>query len=381
VVALGGALLGMPPDSAGLLGGVLAVISGAAMAMARRRPLTVVAVQALFVVVTGRASPSASAAVVVLLLLSLGVLAYTRKWLATAAGATVTYAALVLNLFGTTSWQLYYPNALVQLIQLVSLAGLTAMPVAFGRYLYGVRGARQVAEERAVEAETHRIVETRAVRLAERTRLARDLHDIVAHHVGAMTLRASSGKVALDAGGDTAIASEALSDVAATGRHVLDELRALLAVLRDPDAVDTVDAEALVTDPEATIVDAVERVRAAGVPVTVDLDPRLGDASLLVRATTARVAQEALTNVLKHAGAGTPAQLGVHVTETGSVLLAVRNDEPAGPAPRPAVLPSSRLGLAGMRERVALLGGRLVAAPRVAGGWEVKMELPAKGAR
>ncbi len=232
----------------------------------------------------------------------------------------------------------------------------------------------RASEARLLEAEARQHAAVRAAQLAERSRLAHDLHDIVAHHVVAMTLRASSGRLAVDTSGDVAVAAAALGDIAETGRRVLDELRGLLAVLHDPDATDD---KALVTEPKAAIADAVARVRTAGVPVTFDLGPGLAGASLLVQTTAARVVQEALTNVLKHAGPGTATRLTARVEPPHTLWIRIENEHPVERPLPPAVLPGSGHGLAGMRNRVALLGGTLTAGPTQDGGWTVAVALPA----
>jgi signal transduction histidine kinase len=187
-----------------------------------------------------------------------------------------------------------------------------------------------------------------------------------------MTLRASSAKLAVDTRGDVAAASAALADVTAAGRQALEDLRHLLAVLGDPDAID---AEVLLADPNATIEDAVTRLSDAGVSVDVELDPRLVEAALVTRVTVARVIQEALTNVLKHAGPGTSGRVTVATCPAGGLRLRVVN----GPAvAQRSVLPLSGHGLAGMRDRVDLLGGKLVAGPTPDGGWSVTVDLPGR---
>jgi signal transduction histidine kinase len=302
------------------------------------------------------------------MLIVLGALAYRYGWRVGGIGWAYTYLVM-LTVAGFP-----FPPKGTELLQAFAEAGLAAAPVAFGRYVRGVHKAAAVAEERLVETEAWRHAETRAARLAERTRLAHDLHDIVAHHVGAMTLRASSGRLAMDTSGDVAVASTALADIADSGRHVLSELRGLLAVLHDPDAIGE---EAMVTDPKAAIADAVARVRAAGVPITTDLDPGLDGTSLLVRATAARIVQEALTNVLKHAGPSTATRLVMTIEAPHTLRLRIDNDPPVGPPPAAADLPASGHGLAGMRDRAALLGGVLTAGPTPDGGWTVAVALPA----
>src|SRR4029450_11585112 len=135
-------------------------------------------------------------------------IAYRHSWQVAGIGWIFTFVAVVY-----WSGSPAAPCAPLTILPLLIQAALAAAPIAFGRYLRGVRAARAVARERVAEAEALQSVETRAARLAERSRLARDLHDILAHHVGAMTLRASSGRLALDTSGDVAVAADALGDI------------------------------------------------------------------------------------------------------------------------------------------------------------------------
>jgi signal transduction histidine kinase len=343
---------------------VAGALAGLVVFGVRRWPAPILVLLGLFGVVpkvpTGLVIPC--------MLVVLGVLAYRYSWRAAGIGWAFTYLVMLANA------GFFMPPKPTELLQAFAEAGLAAAPVAFGRYLRGVHSAAAVAEERLAETEAWRHAETRAAQLAERTRLAHDLHDIVAHHVGAMTLRASSGQLAVDTSGDVALASTALADIADTGRQVLSELRGLLAVLHDPDAIGET---AMVTEPKAAISDAVARVRAAGVPITFDLDPGLDGTSLLVRSTAARIVQEALTNVLKHAGPGTATRLVATIETPHTLRLRIDNDPPAGTRLAAADLPASGHGLAGMRDRVALLGGVLTAGPTTDGGWAVSVALPA----
>jgi signal transduction histidine kinase len=343
------------------------VLSALAVAGLRRRPKTVLFVQAVLALLSGLDPSPGAALSLVLLLVTLGTVAYRSSWPVTIPCAVLVYLVLLVPASLSGKRTGIEPR---DLLPMVTLAGLTATPVASGRYLLGVRRAAAVAEERAADAEARRLVESEAARLTERTRLARDLHDIVAHHVGAMTLRASSAKLAVETGGDPAVAATALGDVATAGRRVLDELRGLLLLLREPDPGA---GPGLLADPEATMLDAVEQVRASGVPIRVDVDAALGRSSLLVRATVARAVREALTNVLKHAGPGTPTAVTVVPVAPASLRAVVHNDPPV--SARPALPPSGH-GLTGMRERVALLGGVLDAGPTPTGGWSVTVELP-----
>jgi signal transduction histidine kinase len=327
----------------------------------------VLAAQAALVVAGGGATPFATIVSMSLMLVTLTVVALRYGPWVVAVGWAVAYAAMLVVLAVNTP-KTEFP---LILLGMTSFAGISLVPVVLARYVRGLRSAAALAQERTAEAEQRRTIEVRATRLAERTRLARDLHDVVAHNVGAMTLRASSARLALDSGADRAVAADALSDVAATGRRVLDELRVLLGILREPD---TATGEALLTDPDAAMAEAVERVRSAGVPVEITVDTGLADASPLARATIARVVQEALTNVLKHAGPGTPSRVAVSVSPS-ALRAEVSNDRPALVLGTPA-LPTSGHGLAGMRERVELLGGELSAGPTPSQGWSVTVDLP-----
>jgi signal transduction histidine kinase len=343
------------------------VLSIAVTGAVRRFPAPVLVVQAALVVAGGGATPFATIVTMFLMLVALTAVALRyRPWVVT-VGWALSYAVM-LGVLAVNTAKTEFP---LILLGMTSFAGISLAPVALGRYIRGLRGAAARAQERTAEAEQRRTVEVRATRLAERTRLARDLHDVVAHNVGAMTLRASSAQLALDSGADRAVAADALSDVAAAGRRVLDELRVLLGILREPDSAG---GDALLTDPDAAMAEAVERVRSAGVPVEITVDPGLADASPLARATVARVVQEALTNVLKHAGPGTPSRVTVSVSPSG-LRAEVSNDRPTIVLGT-QTLPPSGHGLAGMRERVELLGGKLVAGPTPSRGWSVTVNLP-----
>jgi hypothetical protein len=146
------------------VGVLIAVASGLSVGLARRWPLVALAAEAVVVLVAGRLSPFTVAVPLLLLLVALGVLAYRSGWPPSAAGAVGVYVVMVLNVAATGSETVDWPRGVVSL---VSLAGLTATPVAMGRYLDGVRRARRVAEERAAEAEARRTVESR-VQVRER---------------------------------------------------------------------------------------------------------------------------------------------------------------------------------------------------------------------
>jgi signal transduction histidine kinase len=200
------------------------------------------------------------------------------------------------------------------------------------------------------------------VRSRERERLARELHDTVAHHVSAMVIRAQAGRVL--AGTDPAAAVEALEGVEEEGARTLEEMRAMVAALRDGG----VGAELA---PPAGVADLERLVRAPGGRLRVDLglDGELGALPPAVDAAVYRIVQESVTNAMRHAVDAT--EVVVRVTgEPHRVRVTVRDDGARASRGRDGY------GLAGLRERATLLGGELRAGPAADQGWTVEAELP-----
>ncbi|MFG3417954.1 sensor histidine kinase [Micromonospora sp. NPDC048063] len=347
--------------------GVFAVLAGLALVAVRRWPWPVLFAESALLLVADAVTPAGAGTAQLAAAVALGYVAY---W----CGRASTAAAYVLFLGVTLVDVLRHGDAGVLsggtgMIRLIMLAGVVAAPVAFGRYLRGVRHAAVAAEERAREVEERRAAETRAARLAERAAIARDLHDIVAHHIAAIALRAGAARYAVQHTGRTEEAVSALGELRDTAGQVLDELRELLEVLRDPEAVEPADPQ---VEPAQVIRDAARRVREAGVAVQMSDPAALDRVPLVVGTTAARVVREALTNTLKHAGPGAIASVDVRVVD-GGLLLEVLD---SGPVKRHPVLPASGYGLNGMRERVGLLGGTLAATATDGGGWRVRARLP-----
>jgi signal transduction histidine kinase len=368
VAALSGAasIVLAPPSGAQAALWALVGMAALALGLVRRLPVVVVAIEVVLVVVIDVAVPAGSHVAVLAAAIALGAVAYRHRWPITLLSLAATYAAILIAVGRDAGDLLTGANGLVRM---VSFALAVSAPVAFGRYLAAVRQAAVVAEERAREAEERRLVDTRTARLAEGTRIAGDLHDLVAHHVSAIALRAASGQYAATHAPETQRLGEAVSalqSIHTSARQALIDLRGLLRILRDPGNHQST------VDPRRIIDEAVQRSRSAGLDVVARVDDRTTDMPLTLRVTVARVVQEALTNAIKHAGPGTEveATVGVHDSR---LYVEVANSVPGGRQP---ALPVSGHGIAGMRERVEILGGTLTAGPTDTGGWRLYVTLP-----
>ncbi len=251
--------------------------------------------------------------------------------------------------------------------------GLTGLAVAAGVLGVTIRQRRTMLislHEKAARLEFERDQEGRLGAAAERARIAREMHDIVAHNLSVIIALADGASYAMDSSPERA--AQATQRVSATGRQALLEMRRLLGVLREDSS-----AQPLEPQPSLDRLDELlAQVNAAGIPVTLELD---GDPRALpdgVQLTVFRVAQEALTNTLKHAARPArahlalrcrPGWLDLEVTDTGET----HDDDGRGQS----MAVSSGRGLRGMRERAAAYGGMLDAGPGPEGGWRVHLSL------
>jgi signal transduction histidine kinase len=225
-----------------------------------------------------------------------------------------------------------------------------------------VRSRREAVAQAARTAAAERRAEQAAA--DERARMARELHDIVSHNLSVVVLQAAGAQAAgsTDAG--------TLEKIERSGRQALVEMRRLLGVLRQPS--EQAAGPELAPQPGiAELAALVDGVHAAGLPVTLVIDGDPGGLPAAVDISAYRIVQEALTNVLKHAGHAS-AQVRVRCG-AGEVLIEVTDD---GAAPQADGQAGGGHGLAGMRERVALFGGELTAGPRAGGGFAVRARLP-----
>jgi signal transduction histidine kinase len=204
--------------------------------------------------------------------------------------------------------------------------------------------------------------------VAERMRIARDLHDAAGHGVTAISLQAATGLRAIDDGADIDEARAVLEEIRRTSRIALADMRKLLGLLRPSDAAYPERDRVSLSHLDVMI----DECRAAGLTVIVDRNGHPQTLPPILDQTAYRIIQEALTNVLKHAGPGASAT--VHLTfDPVSVELEVTDD---GPGTIGSVAVGTRRGLIGMRERVELFGGRFSAGPMEGGGFRVFARLP-----
>ncbi|MFC9670687.1 sensor histidine kinase [Streptomyces sp. NPDC056949] len=234
-----------------------------------------------------------------------------------------------------------------------------------------IRRAQLVGlRDRAARLEIERDQRGRLAVAAERTRVAREMHDIVGHNLSVIVTLADAGAYATTVAPERG--REALHLIGDTGRQALGELRRLLGVLREADGPRT--EPELSPQPGLADIDALcEGVRAAGLDVIYRTG---GDVDALdsgVQLTVYRIVQEALTNTLKHAGADSRANLAI-VVENTRLTITVQDSGPAAPAARRGPANEEGHGLVGMRERVALYSGHVSAGPAGA-GWTVRAAL------
>ncbi|MVO88045.1 sensor histidine kinase [Streptomyces sp. p1417] len=334
----------------------------------RRRPVTVLAVIVAFSVVNSGSGALLQIALVELIVLfniALRLPLRTLGW----AGLMMTVPLVV----GTAR----YPKGSWDQ-QIVPQVWAYAIVALLGIAVRSRQDYTQALVERARQLEVERDQQARLAAAGERTRIAREMHDIIGHNLSVITGLADGGKYA--AAKSPERAAQALDAIGSTSRQALAELRRLLDVLRDeaPEAAELAPQPAL-----ADLDRLIEGVRAAGLPVRSTFHGRAESLPQGQELTVYRVVQEALTNTMKHAGAGVTAAVDVDyaddgvrvtVTDSGGASRGVSSGESSGDSSSPG----SGRGLKGMRERTALYEGTLEAGPTggPAAGWRVHLHLP-----
>lgn len=347
----------MAPGEPSTLGVSLAVATGAGLALRRYAPVSILALTLALtcsIVAIGDA-PAGVGALIAL---------YTT---AAMCDRRVSLAGLVPTVLTAVIVSLHAPDpengvasAIPNAILVVGIWGLGAYMQTRRRYL-------RELEAHAYYLEREREQLAQIAVLAERTSIARELHDIVAHSVTVMLLGVRGARDVLRSSPE--VAEDTLARVEATGEQSIGELRRILALLREADRGAESRPQPSLADLEALIAEH----RAAGLPVTLATAgsprPLAGGVELSIY----RIVQEALTNVVKHARASE----ATVTLSYGDAAVEVEVVDDGAPIAFDAPAPAGGNGLVGMRERVALLGGTLEVGPRTGRGFRVAARLPA----
>ncbi len=276
---------------------------------------------------------------------------------------TMFQAAIDPSDDGLSKAGLFSPFAAMMLIQLLINAAFFGGAYYMGDRAYSAALSRAALEERTRELEREREVTAAQAVALDRVRIARELHDVVAHHVSAMGVQAGAARAVLER--DPEAARSAMLGVEASARSALVELRQLLETLRTP-----ADGEGGSTVHLSGLSDLVAHANDNGLPTTLTVVGDPVELPELVQVNVYRVAQESLTNARRHGGPDAAADVRLRYAPD-SLELEVVNTGRAVTAPmRPG------LGLVGMRERAAASGGELEAGPRGRGGFLVRLRVP-----
>ncbi|MFI6288689.1 sensor histidine kinase [Streptomyces sp. NPDC051018] len=289
--------------------------------------------------------------------------------------------ALIGGLTAATLAQIRWPEPGVTTLGRIFFSVILTVPFALawtlGDSIRTRRAYFEQLEERASRLEREREAQSKVAVAAERARIARELHDVVAHNVSVMVVQADGAAYVLDAAPDQA--KQALETISTTGRQALAEMRRLLGVLRTGD---TPESGEYVPQPDVQqIEDLVEQVRKAGLTVDFKIEGTPRPLPSGVELTAYRIVQEALTNTRKHGGPDAGASVRLVYFDDGLGLLV--EDDGRGSAHElyeDGGVDGQGHGLIGMRERVGMVGGTLDAGPRPGGGFRISALLPLKPA-
>jgi signal transduction histidine kinase len=244
------------------------------------------------------------------------------------------------------------------------LSGCILLAWVLGDSMRYRRGYYAALEDKAARLEAERHAQAKIAAAAERARIARELHDIVAHHVSVMVVQADGARYALRT--DPGRAETALTAISATGRQALTEMRRLLGVLRSAG-----EQSGLAPVPGlGELRELLDQARAAGLEVSYTLSGTPRELTEGAELAAYRVVQESLTNTRKHGGLAATAAVRLRYEPEG-LIVEVTDDGIASPGNEPA-----GHGLAGMRERIAMYGGTVQAGPLPGGGFGVTAYLP-----
>jgi signal transduction histidine kinase len=249
------------------------------------------------------------------------------------------------------------------------LCGSALLAWVLGDSMRYRRGYYAALEDKAARLEAERHAQARVAAAAERARIARELHDVVAHHVSVMVVQADGARYAMR--NDTDRAETALEAISGTGRQALAEMRRLLGVLRSES-----EESGLAPVPGlGELRELLDQARAAGLEVAYTLAGSPRELPEGAELAAYRVVQESLTNTRKHAGLAATATVALRYEPDGLTVEVTDDGLGIGGGEGPA-----GHGLAGMRERIALYGGTVEAGPLPGGGFRVTARLPCPGA-
>ena len=353
-----------PPSSPVILAWAAAL--AAPLVLRRRWPLVVLAVTTVHFTrywAVGQLNEIAS-------WLVLGVTVYSAAAYAERRRARWVCGACLLGLIGAGVVPTLRAGG--RLVELAAVAMFDALPFllgwSLGTIVRALRDSRATLEERNRQLDQEREVNARRAVLEERVRIARELHDVVAHHVSVMGVQAGVARRLFDRDPQEALA--AIGSVEVASRQAIADLQQLVGVLRRQG-----DGEDLAPQPSLRrLPELVEQMRQTGLPVTLTTRGQPQRLPAGVELSAYRIIQEALTNTLKHAG---PARAGVTVRyDDGAVEVEVVDDGQGPPPDQPG---TGGKGLVGMRERVNLYGGRLETGARPGGGFRVHAVLRSGG--
>ncbi|WP_369234141.1 sensor histidine kinase [Streptomyces sp. R21] len=274
-------------------------------------------------------------------------------------------------------WPDQHSSGLGQVLAAVFLSVPFALAWVLGDSIRTRRAYFAQLEERAARLEKEREAQAKVAVAAERARIARELHDVVAHNVSVMVVQADGAAYVLDAAPDQA--KKALETISGTGRQALAEMRRLLGVLRTGEHQESGE---YVPQPDVEqLDDLIEQCRTSGLPVDYKVEGTPRPLPSGVELTAYRIVQEALTNTRKHGGPNTGASVRLVYFDDGLGLL-VEDDGKGAPHElyEDGGVDGQGHGLIGMRERVGMVGGTLDAGPRPGGGFRISALLPLKPA-
>lgn len=330
-----------------------------ALAWRRRSPLVVVTLVAVLQVIEAAAGVPLEQPLVPLLASVIAMYALMTEapgWQA-ASGAAAMLVAVGVE---TVVQDKGFANFAFALVFIVGAA-------IVGRTVHSrTRHAAQLAD-RAESLERQQSLTAQLAAQEERTRIARELHDVIAHTVSVMVVQAGAAEQIV--GRDADRARTAMQAVQTTGREALGEMARLLGMLRgDGEEIGLTPAPGL-----ADLATLVDNARRSGMDVHFQLDGYRRQLPPGPELSVYRIVQEALTNIRKHAGRS---HASVRVTCSDTAILAEVDDDGAREPLANAAVPGTGQGLIGMRERVALYGGTLIAGPSAAGGFQVRASIP-----